>query len=774
MTSPAREGPLSKWTNVMKGWQYRWFVLDDNAGLLSYYTSRDKMMKGARRGCVRLRNAIIGIDDEDDSTFTITVDQKVFHFQARHADERKQWAEALEDTIRRHSQHVATGGKLADFQTFDRRLAEADTCLQLMLQSVAHLQQKSDRISSPVEKEEVNAIVATAREMAESVKKSIVLLQLAKRAVSKSCVAAMASPSESGDDHHVVRAAAASAGGDDANKDVSSVSSMSVEDDKISLASGGDDDPEVVAAATASAAANTDKWVKDAPVNSHGVSPVSVSPLPPQQQQQEAQVAATSEAAAASSAVVTAVTTMVSEEVPPTSYSSSDDETDDFEDAYDAVQENDAIISVKSLPMDDLPLEGSGNTVAAAASAGATALPAATAKRATVAVPYTEFFMAEEGELGEKGGESVDEHKSVIMHLLSQVKLGMDLTKVVLPTFILERRSLLEMYADFFSHPDLFVAIARKPTPAERMIACLRFYLSTFSAGRDSAVAKKPYNPILGETFKCLYSLNKTPAEFTYNDQHTNDGPVPWANENHVAFLAEQVSHHPPVSAFYAEQKAARIQFNGHIWTKSKFLGLSIGVHNIGQGCITLLDHNEQYVINFPNGYGRSILTVPWVELGGDCTITCEKSGYSAYVKFHTKPFYGGKPHRVTGEVYAPGSKKNCFSVEGEWNSSMFCKENGGKSEPFFDAHTCKKYPKYVQVIDGQLATESRRMWKKVTDNLRVNNIDEATDGKRTLEDKQRKDAKDRVESCSTYKPRLFSADSADNWTYHALLSNRG
>lgn len=32
------EGPLSKWTNVVKGWQYRWFVLDDNAGLFSYYT----------------------------------------------------------------------------------------------------------------------------------------------------------------------------------------------------------------------------------------------------------------------------------------------------------------------------------------------------------------------------------------------------------------------------------------------------------------------------------------------------------------------------------------------------------------------------------------------------------------------------------------------------------------------------------------------------------------------------------------------------------------
>lgn len=31
------------------------------------------------------------------------------------------------------------------------------------------------------------------------------------------------------------------------------------------------------------------------------------------------------------------------------------------------------------------------------------------------------------------------------------------ISQVVLPTFILERRSLLEMYADFFAHPDLFV-----------------------------------------------------------------------------------------------------------------------------------------------------------------------------------------------------------------------------------------------------------------------------------------------------------------------------
>ena len=111
------EGALSKWTNVMKGWQYRWFVLDDNAGLFSYYTSREKMRRGVsvqfasffvnrihlkvRRGCVRLKGALVGIDDEDDSTFTVTVDNKTFHFQAKDSEERERWIRALEDTVLR-------------------------------------------------------------------------------------------------------------------------------------------------------------------------------------------------------------------------------------------------------------------------------------------------------------------------------------------------------------------------------------------------------------------------------------------------------------------------------------------------------------------------------------------------------------------------------------------------------------------------------------------------------------------------------------------------
>uniref|UniRef100_A0A3Q1HS65 Uncharacterized protein n=1 Tax=Acanthochromis polyacanthus TaxID=80966 RepID=A0A3Q1HS65_9TELE len=66
----------------------------------------------------------------------------------------------------------------------------------------------------------------------------------------------------------------------------------------------------------------------------------------------------------------------------------------------------------------------------------------------------------------------------------------------------------------------------------------------------------------------------------------------------------------------------------------------------IRYGVLCLLEHDEEYVFTLPCAYARSILTVPWVELGGKVSINCVKSGYSATVTFHTKPFYGGKVHR--------------------------------------------------------------------------------------------------------------------------------
>ena len=50
--------------------------------------------------------------------------------------------------------------------------------------------------------------------------------------------------------------------------------------------------------------------------------------------------------------------------------------------------------------------------------------------------------------------EFSDENKSIVWFLVKQVRPGMDLSRVVLPTFILEPRSFLEKISDYYYHAD--------------------------------------------------------------------------------------------------------------------------------------------------------------------------------------------------------------------------------------------------------------------------------------------------------------------------------
>lgn len=152
--------------------------------------------------------------------------------------------------------------------------------------------------------------------------------------------------------------------------------------------------------------------------------------------------------------------------------------------------------------------------------------------------------------------------------------------QVVLPTFILEKRSLLEMYADFMSHPELFVTVTDGNSPEDRMIRFVEYYLTSFHEGRKGAIAKKPYNPIIGETFHCSWMVPRGPEALQGEAEPPAAAPEPYQ----VRFVAEQVSHHPPVSGFYAECPERQMCVNTHVWTKSKFMGMSIGVSMIGEG----------------------------------------------------------------------------------------------------------------------------------------------------------------------------------------------
>ncbi len=103
------------------------------------------------------------------------------------------------------------------------------------------------------------------------------------------------------------------------------------------------------------------------------------------------------------------------------------------------------------------------------------------------------------------------------------------------------------MFLVFFFNGKIFhFRIADLKDPRDRMVQVVRWYLSAYHAGRKSAVAKKPYNPILGEIFQCYWDI---PTE-KVDSQCADDGPIPWCRRDQLTFIAEQVSHHPPSNFF--------------------------------------------------------------------------------------------------------------------------------------------------------------------------------------------------------------------------------
>ena len=87
---------------------------------------------------------------------------------------------------------------------------------------------------------------------------------------------------------------------------------------------------------------------------------------------------------------------------------------------------------------------------------------------------------------------------------------------------------------------------------------------------------------ILFKNYRKLDDSGENEASEVENDvKLTNDGPLPWCQAGDLVFVAEQVSHHPPISAFYCEHVKKRISVNAHIYTKSSFLGMSVSTKYI-------------------------------------------------------------------------------------------------------------------------------------------------------------------------------------------------
>ncbi|SAM03677.1 hypothetical protein [Absidia glauca] len=312
-----------------------------------------------------------------------------------------------------------------------------------------------------------------------------------------------------------------------------------------------------------------------------------------------------------------------------------------------------------------------------------------------------------------------------------------DLSSLTCPAFFLNGLSLLEYGTYWGDHPTCFTAISQSADPQERMLAVVRWFMSTLYGSYASRCTnglneKKPYNPILGEQFKCKLG--------------------------NVKCVCEQVCHHPPVSAFYLEDEQAGVSLNGHSCQKSKFKGTSIKVDQIGRAVLYVKPWDEQYIINFPHLMIRGFLTgAAYIELGGNCSITCS-NGVQTVMEFVPKPWFGGEYNHIKGSINYQGTEQ--YTLSGRWShQSFYTKKGESDKNLLFDAQEEPMAKRVTPPVEEQLDIESHRLWGKVTAALTEKDYTTANIEKSKIEDWQRSVRKERADNNITWKPDLFVFD---------------
>eukprot|EP00300_Choanocystis_sp_HF-7_P036212 c5166_g1_i1.p1 GENE.c5166_g1_i1~~c5166_g1_i1.p1 ORF type:complete len:445 (-),score=95.55 c5166_g1_i1:115-1449(-) len=334
---------------------------------------------------------------------------------------------------------------------------------------------------------------------------------------------------------------------------------------------------------------------------------------------------------------------------------------------------------------------------------------------------------------GEEDEETLEtESQSVFLSLVKQLGYGMDLTRIVLPTFVLEPRSFLETACDFICHPFLIEEAIETADPVARFVKVVRFYLSAFHT-RPKGV-KKPYNPVLGELF-----MGKI---------ETVDGTV--------SVLNEQVSHHPPITATYFENAKQQYILSGHIQPVSNFLGTSVAAHLRGYLTLRFLSLGETYTMTLPSAYASGFILGPLRrELGGKVTVECASSGLKCELEFKRKPMLRGKYNQVSGFINQ--GETRLYDINGDWTKEFTIQNVSTKEiSPFLIISTLQSFPVTTNPLPKQNSFESQKLWRHVTHYLRAGNVEEASKYKHELENMQRAGVRERKERGDEWVPKYF------------------
>ncbi|ROT36746.1 Oxysterol-binding protein [Sodiomyces alkalinus F11] len=331
-----------------------------------------------------------------------------------------------------------------------------------------------------------------------------------------------------------------------------------------------------------------------------------------------------------------------------------------------------------------------------------------------------------------------------------------DLSSLTAPPFILSGTSLTEFSSYWCQHPPLFAAPASEPDPAKRAVLVLKWFISTLkqqyaSRSEEYGNEKKPLNPFLGELFLGEWEDSAGVTEL----------------------ISEQVSHHPPATAYSIRNARSGVHLEGYNAQKATFKSTII-VKQIGHAVLTVpipnadpssANKTETFLITLPSLHIEGLLLgTPFVELDGSSYIT-SSSGFTAKIDYSGRGWLSGKKNSVTAVLYRTDNEKDVlYNVTGVWTKSFDIykgpsKTNASKTKvDTYDAAADPITPLRIRPVEEQYPLESRRAWAKVAAAILKGDMDTVSVEKGKIEQAQRDlRAKEREED-RAWERRYFTA----------------
>jgi len=231
--------------------------------------------------------------------------------------------------------------------------------------------------------------------------------------------------------------------------------------------------------------------------------------------------------------------------------------------------------------------------------------------------------------------------------------IGKDMTKMTLPVSFNEPTSLMNRVAEDMEYADLLDTAADRIDASERMV-----YVAAFAASEYASTigrVAKPFNPLLSETY-----------EYVRPDKG-------------YRFFVEQVSHHPPIGAAWAE--SPKWNYYGESAVKSKFYGKSFDINPLGTWFLKLRPVSggeELYTWKKVTSSVVGIITgSPTVDNYGPMEIKNWTTGEVCILDFKPRGWKASSAYQVTGKVVTADGKTR-WSIGGRWNDKIYARLTPG------------------------------------------------------------------------------------------------